>query len=54
MNRNKSLLTKIKMLEAMLMTTAKYGFETCALRKTVKDLLDVSQSSFLRVVMNFI
>ena len=42
-NRKSSLRTKIRILEATVMTVVNYGSEAWALRKTEEDLLDVAR-----------
>jgi len=47
----KSLQTKIRILEATVMTVVKYGSEAWALRKEDENLLDVFQRNCLRIVL---
>ena len=42
-NRKISLQTKIRILEATVMTVVKYGFEAWVLRKADEDLPDVTR-----------
>ena len=50
-NRKISLQTKIRILEATVMTVVKYGSEAWALRKADENLLDVFQRNCLRTVL---
>ena len=50
-NRKISLQTKIRILEAKVMTIVKYGSEAWALRKADENLLDVFQRNYLRFVL---
>ena len=50
-NRKISLQTKIRILEATVITVVKHGSEAWALRKTDEDLLDVFQRNCLRIVL---
>ena len=49
-NRKISLQTKIRILEATVMTVVKYGSEAWALRKADENLLDVFQRNCLRII----
>ena len=50
-NREISLQTKIRILEATVMTVVKYGSEAWGLRKADEDLLDILQRNFLRIAL---
>ena len=50
-NRKIGVQTKIRILEATVMTVVKYGSESWVLQKEDKDLLDVSQRNCLRIVL---
>ena len=50
-NRKISLQTKIRILEATVMTVVKYGSEAWTLRKADENLLDVFQRNCLRIVL---
>ena len=50
-NRKISLQTKIRILEATVMTVVRYGSQAWAPRKTDKNLLDVFQRNCLRIVL---
>ena len=50
-NRKISLQTKIRILEATVMTVVKYGSEAWTLRKADGNLLDVFQRNCLRIVL---
>ena len=50
-NRKISLQTKIRILEATVMTVVQYGSEAWALRKLEENLLDVFQRNCLRIVL---
>ena len=50
-NRKISLQTKIRVLEATVMTVVKYGSETWALQKADENLLDVFQRNCLRIFL---
>jgi hypothetical protein len=50
-NRKISMQTKIRILEATVMTVVKYGSEAWALRKEYEDLLDIFQRNCLRIVL---
>ena len=47
-----STQTKIRILEASLMTVVKYGSEAWTLRKADEDLLDVFQRNCLQIVLS--
>ena len=49
--RKISLQTKIRILEATVMTVIKYSSEARALRKAGENLLDVFQRNYLRIVL---
>jgi hypothetical protein len=51
-NRKINLETKIRILEATVMTVVKYGSEAWALQKTDEDLLDVFQRNCLKTVLD--
>ena len=51
MNRRIILRTKIRIMEAAVMTVVEYGSEAWMLRKTEEELLDVFQKKYLRVVL---
>ena len=50
-NRKISLQTKIRILEATVMTVVKYGSEAWVLRKAGENLLDIFQRNCLRIVL---
>ena len=50
-SRKISLQTKIRILEATVMTVVKYGSEAWALRTADEDLLDVFLRNCLRIVL---
>ena len=50
-NRKISLQTKIRILEATVMTVVKYGSEAWTLQKADENLLDVFQRNCLRIVL---
>ena len=50
-NRKIILQTKIRILEATVMTVDKYGSEEWALRKADENLLDVFQRNYLRIAL---
>ena len=50
-NGKKSLQTKVRILEATVMTVVKYGSEAWALRKTDENLLDVFQGNCPRIFL---
>ena len=50
-NRRIILQTKIKILEAIVMTVVKYGSEAWALRKADENLLDIFQRTCLWIVL---
>ena len=50
-NRKISLQTKVRILEATVMTVVKYGSEAWVLRKADEYLLDVFKRNCLRIVM---
>jgi hypothetical protein len=50
-NRKISLQTKIRILEARMMTVVKYGSEARVLQKAEEDLLDVFQRNCLQIVL---
>ena len=50
-NRKISLVTKIRILEATMMTVVKYGSDAWALQKTDENLLDVFQRNCLWIVL---
>jgi hypothetical protein len=50
-NKKISLQTKIRILEATLMTVVKYGYEAWALRTADEALLDIFQRNCLRIVL---
>ena len=50
-NRKISLQTKIRILEATVMTVVKYGSEAWGLRKADENLLNVFQRNCLRIVL---
>jgi hypothetical protein len=51
-NRKLNLRTKIRILEATVMTIVKYGPEVWMLRKTDEDFLDVFQKNCLPIVLD--
>ena len=50
-NRKISLKTKIRILEATVMTVVKYGSEAWTLQKADENLLDISQRNCLHIVL---
>ena len=50
-NRKIILQTKIRILEATLLTVVKFGSEAWALRKADEHWLDVCQRNFIRIFL---